>query len=312
MTIDMLRHTSLRELVARALYDSPPPAGTWPVPTAAHGASFAVRNLPHDTDPERAVNLMEATVAAAPELKRRHGVKGWRVRVRKPALVYTLHWQEGPPSDEELLIHETLELLAATELQAVVVRRGDGETSRTAVVINTVHPETGLVKVSGHVYLNEKTNVELSAPLAPGWARATCSGPVKARLLFRQHNSAGVPVPEAGVNAAEVPATLAGDANRGHSAPSQDSLHGHPGKYTLRGYTGPSEQGDDRPVRALRRGGAEPHLGTDQGRTGRGKGQGQTARLPQRRAGQVQARRQGARHPPTPANAETHSVDSTG
>ena len=57
MTIDMLRHTSLRELVARALYDAPPPAGTWPVPAAAHGASFAVRNLPHDTDPERAVSL---------------------------------------------------------------------------------------------------------------------------------------------------------------------------------------------------------------------------------------------------------------
>ena len=76
MTIDMLRHTSLREIVSRALYDSPPPpTGTWPVPTAAHGASFAVRNLPHDTDPERAVSLMEATVAAAPELKRRHGVK---------------------------------------------------------------------------------------------------------------------------------------------------------------------------------------------------------------------------------------------
>ena len=57
-------------------------------------------------------------------------------------------------ADEELLIHETLELLPATELQAVVVRRGDGETSRTAVVINTVHPEIGLVKASGQVYLN--------------------------------------------------------------------------------------------------------------------------------------------------------------
>ena len=154
MTIDMLRHTSLREIVARALYDSPPPAGTWPVPAAAHGASFAVRNLPHDTDPERSVNLMEATVAAAPELKRRHGVKGWRVRVRKPALVYTLHWQEGPPNDEELLIHKTLELLPATELQTVIIRRGHGQTSHTAVVINTVHPEIGLVKASGQVYLN--------------------------------------------------------------------------------------------------------------------------------------------------------------
>ena len=154
MTIDMLRHTSLREIVARALYDSPPSTGTWPVPTAAHGASFAVRNLPHDTDPERAVHLMEATVAAAPELKRRHGVKGWRVRVRKPALGYTLHWQEGPPSDEELLIHETLELLPAAELQAVIIRRGHGQTSRTAVVLNTVHPPTGLVKVNGQVYFD--------------------------------------------------------------------------------------------------------------------------------------------------------------
>ena len=55
--------------------------------------------------------------------------------------------------------------------------------------------------------VHEETNVELSAPLAPGWARATCSGPVKASLLFRQHDSAGVPVAEAGVNATIVPAT---------------------------------------------------------------------------------------------------------
>ena len=49
--------------------------------------------------------------------------------------------------------------------------------------------------------------MELSAPLAPGWARSTCSGPVKASLLFRQRNSEGVPVAEAGINAAAVPAT---------------------------------------------------------------------------------------------------------
>ena len=55
--------------------------------------------------------------------------------------------------------------------------------------------------------VHQETNVELNAPLAPGWARATCSGPVKASLLFRQHNSEGVPVAEAGVNAATVPAT---------------------------------------------------------------------------------------------------------
>ena len=55
--------------------------------------------------------------------------------------------------------------------------------------------------------VHEETDVELSAALAAGWARATCSGPVKASLLFRQYDSAGVPVAEAGVNAAAAPAT---------------------------------------------------------------------------------------------------------
>ena len=55
--------------------------------------------------------------------------------------------------------------------------------------------------------VHQETNVELSAPLAPGWARASCSGPVKASLLFRQHNSEGLPIGEAGVNAVTVPAT---------------------------------------------------------------------------------------------------------
>ena len=54
--------------------------------------------------------------------------------------------------------------------------------------------------------MHEETDVGLSAALAAGWARATCSGPVKASLLFRQYDSAGVPVAEAGVNATTVPA----------------------------------------------------------------------------------------------------------
>ena len=55
--------------------------------------------------------------------------------------------------------------------------------------------------------VHEETDVELSAPLAAGWARAACSGPLKASLLFRQYDSAGVAVAEAGVNAAAFAAT---------------------------------------------------------------------------------------------------------
>ena len=55
--------------------------------------------------------------------------------------------------------------------------------------------------------VHQETNVELSAPLAPGWSRATCSGPVKASLLYRLYNSEGLPTAEAAANATTVPAT---------------------------------------------------------------------------------------------------------
>ena len=71
--------------------------------------------------------------------------------------------------------------------------------------LGTVFSRLDVLPPGGSVH--EETNVELSAPLAPGWARATCSGPVKASLLFRRYDSAEVPVAEAGVNAATVPAT---------------------------------------------------------------------------------------------------------
>ena len=71
--------------------------------------------------------------------------------------------------------------------------------------LGTVDSRTDVLPPGGSVH--QETNVALSAPLAPGWARATCSGPVQASLLFRQHSSEGMPVAEAGVNAATVPAT---------------------------------------------------------------------------------------------------------
>ena len=69
----------------------------------------------------------------------------------------------------------------------------------------TVVSLTDVLPPGGSVH--QETNVDLSAPLARGWARGTCSGPLKASLLFRWYNSEGMPVAEAGVNAATVPAT---------------------------------------------------------------------------------------------------------
>ena len=71
--------------------------------------------------------------------------------------------------------------------------------------LGTVDSRPDVLPPGGSVH--QETNVDLSAPLAPGWALANCSGPVKASLLFRRHNSEGVPTAEAGVNATPVPAT---------------------------------------------------------------------------------------------------------
>ena len=71
--------------------------------------------------------------------------------------------------------------------------------------LGTVDSRTDILPPGGSVH--QETNVDLSASLAPGWARATCSGPVKASLLFRRRNSEGAPTAEAGVSATAVPAT---------------------------------------------------------------------------------------------------------
>ena len=71
--------------------------------------------------------------------------------------------------------------------------------------LGTVAGRTDIVPPGGSVH--QESNLELSAPLARGWARVTCSGPVKASLLYRRRNREGMPTAEAGVNATTVPAT---------------------------------------------------------------------------------------------------------
>ena len=71
--------------------------------------------------------------------------------------------------------------------------------------LGMVDSRTDVLPPGGSVH--QETDVDLSAPLAPGWALANCTGPVQASLLFRWYISEGMPVAEAGVNAATVPAT---------------------------------------------------------------------------------------------------------
>jgi hypothetical protein len=54
--------------------------------------------------------------------------------------------------------------------------------------------------------IHDQTVADLNAPLAQGWAQATCNGPVQASVLYRYYQS-GVPTGEAGVNAETAPTT---------------------------------------------------------------------------------------------------------
>lgn len=53
--------------------------------------------------------------------------------------------------------------------------------------------------------LHQESTADLNASVVSGWARAECSGPVKASLLFRLYQQ-GQPIGEAGVNAMTAPA----------------------------------------------------------------------------------------------------------
>ena len=106
VTIDMLRHPSIRETVTRAAAIAPPP----------------IRSIGVTRWTARAVDLMEATAADACALKQRAGNKRWRIRAKWHTLTCTFYWQPDPPADEPAVIHEAVDVLRAGELQAAIVR----------------------------------------------------------------------------------------------------------------------------------------------------------------------------------------------
>ena len=143
MTIDMLRHRSLRSVIAG---DIP----THPCLGIPHAYSF--RNLAVVT-PQEAANVMESTVALAPELKRRAG-RRVTASVRNPALAYTIYWEDHCPDEHMRLMTDTIEIIGANDLQAVIAHCSLPSGPATTVILNTVHPTTGFAGACGQVYFD--------------------------------------------------------------------------------------------------------------------------------------------------------------
>lgn len=143
MTIDMLRHRSLRSVIAGNI-------PTIPCLGIAHAYSF--RNLAVSS-PQEAAETMESTVALASELKRRSG-RRVTSPVRKPALAYTVYWEDRCPDEHMRLITDTIEIIGANDLQAVIAHCSLPSGPATTVILNTVHPKTGLASARGQVYFD--------------------------------------------------------------------------------------------------------------------------------------------------------------
>ena len=163
MTIDMLRHPSIRTVLTAAARIHPEPirsAGLTrrlalarrAVSPAARRPSFTVRHLPAGISPARAADLMEATAADACALKQRAGIRLWRIRAKWHTLTFTFYWEPEPPADEPAVIREAVDVLRATELQAAIVRGADDDGPCTILMFNTIHPVTGRVHRSRDIY----------------------------------------------------------------------------------------------------------------------------------------------------------------
>ena len=99
------------------------------------------------TDPEKAWRIMAATAENQAALKQAAGTKMTGRKLTKPVYTYSLAWHpEQKPSQAEMLeaAKETLDILKMEEHQALIVCHNDTAHPHVHVIVNRVHPETGL------------------------------------------------------------------------------------------------------------------------------------------------------------------------
>ena len=114
--------------------------------TDARVAWTETLNLRTD-DPEKAWRIMAATAENQAALKQAAGTTMTGRKLTKPVYTYSLAWHpEQKPSQAEMLeaAKETLEVLKMDEHQALIVCHNDTAHPHVHVIVNRVHPETGL------------------------------------------------------------------------------------------------------------------------------------------------------------------------
>jgi hypothetical protein len=97
---------------------------------------------------EKAWRRMAYTAKHQEALKRSSGQRATGAKLKKPVFCYSLSWHpEQNPSKQSMIgaVMETLETLGLTEHQAIVTVHTDEPHPHVHIIVNTVHPLTGLV-----------------------------------------------------------------------------------------------------------------------------------------------------------------------
>ena len=99
-------------------------------------------------DPKLAAREMQATIDAAPELKRRAGIAPTGQECEAPIYSFSLNWHPDDRPDAAHIMasaRETLRLLGLQEHQAGVIEHTDTPHRHVHVIVNLIHPGTGKV-----------------------------------------------------------------------------------------------------------------------------------------------------------------------
>jgi hypothetical protein len=109
-------------------------------------------NLPTQ-DAERAWRMMVHTAMTQGELKAAAGEKATGRKLTKPVLAYSLAWHpdERPTKEDQLAAaYSSLKALGLEGHQAIIVSHTDEPHAHVHVLINRVHPETGIAATLQH------------------------------------------------------------------------------------------------------------------------------------------------------------------
>ena len=104
-------------------------------------------------DPDKAWKVMAYTAKEAERLKEASGQKMGGRKLAKPVFAYSLAWHpEQKPDQEHMLMtaKQSLDILGFSEYETVIIAHNDEPQQHVHIIVNRVHPLTGLAADTGN------------------------------------------------------------------------------------------------------------------------------------------------------------------